>query len=174
MTRLRSAVPLSLLLTVAFVAAGCGGSDSEVSSSTDVNELLTKTFTGSKKVESGNLDVSIKIAAEGGESQIEGPVNLSLSGPFQTQDGGNLPEFKLEAAFEGAGQSIKAGATSTPPVILIVSSSPTLASPSFFGLVSHLRGSIPSEAKLWSCSEPSFWACSKPALNCRKIWSSTT
>jgi hypothetical protein len=113
MTRLRSAVPLSLLLTVAFVVAGCGGSDSEVSSSTDVNELLTKTFTGSKKVESGNLDVSIKIAAEGGESQIEGPVNLSLSGPFQTQDGGKLPEFKLEAAFEGAGQSIKAGATST-------------------------------------------------------------
>ncbi len=113
MTRLRSAVPLSLLMTVALVVAGCGGSDSEVSSSTDVNELLTKTFTGSKKVESGNLDLSIEIAAEGGESQLEGPVNVSLSGPFQTQDGGKLPEFKLEAAFEGAGQSIKAGATST-------------------------------------------------------------
>jgi hypothetical protein len=113
MTRLRSAVPLSLFLTVALVVAGCGGSDSEVSSSTDVNELLTKTFTGSKKVESGNLDVSIKIAAQGGESQLEGPVNLSLSGPFQAQGGGKLPEFKLEAAFEGAGQSIKAGATST-------------------------------------------------------------
>jgi hypothetical protein len=113
MTRLRSAVPLSLLMTVALVVAGCGGSDSEVSSSTDVNELLTKTFTGSKKVESGKLDLSIEIRAEGGESELEGPVNVSLSGPFQTQDDGKLPEFKLEAAFEGAGQSIKAGATST-------------------------------------------------------------
>jgi hypothetical protein len=113
MTRLRPAVPLSLLVTVALMVAGCGGSDDEVSSSTDVNELLTQTFTGDKKVESGNLDLSMEIEAQGGESQLEGPVSLSLSGPFQTQDGGKLPEFKLEAAFEGAGQSIKAGATST-------------------------------------------------------------
>ena len=113
MTRLRPAVALSLLVTVALVVAGCGGSDGEASSSTDVNELLTKTFTGDKKVESGNLDLSMKIEARGGESQAEGPVSLSLSGPFQTQDGGKLPEFKLEAAFEGAGQSIEVGATST-------------------------------------------------------------
>jgi hypothetical protein len=113
MTRLRPAVPLWLLLTLALVVAGCGGSDGEASSSTDVNELLTQTFTGSKKVESGNLDLSVKIEAQGGESQLDGPVSLSLSGPFQAQDGGKLPEFRLEAAFEGAGQSIKAGATST-------------------------------------------------------------
>jgi hypothetical protein len=55
----------------------------------------------------------VKIEAQGGESQLDGPVSLSLSGPFQAQDGGKLPEFRLEAAFEGAGQSIKAGATST-------------------------------------------------------------
>ncbi len=110
----RPAVPLSLLLVLAlaFVAA-CGGSDDEASSSTDVNQLLTDTFTGSKKVESGNLDLSLKIQAQGGQSQLDGPVTISLSGPFQAQDEGKLPEFKLEAAFEGAGQSIKAGATST-------------------------------------------------------------
>jgi hypothetical protein len=110
----RPAVPLSLLLVLAlaFVAA-CGGSDDEASSSTDVNQLLTDTFTGSKKVESGNLDLSLKIQAQGGQSQLDGPVTISLSGPFQAQDEGKLPEFKLEAAFEGAGQSINAGATST-------------------------------------------------------------
>jgi hypothetical protein len=113
MTRLRPAVPLSLLLLVALVVAGCGGSDGEASSSTDVDELLTQTFTGDKKVDSGNLDVSMKLEAQGGESQLDGPVSFSLSGPFQAQDGGKLPEFKLEAAFEGAGQSIEAGATST-------------------------------------------------------------
>ena len=63
---------------------------------------------------------------------------------------------------------------SMPPVILIVSSSPTLASPSFLGSVSQLRGSIPSDAKLWFSPLSCFWACSKPALNCSKTWSSTT
>jgi hypothetical protein len=114
MTRLRPAVPLALLLTLALAVGACGGSDGEAaSSSTDVNELLTQTFTGDKKVDSGNLDLSMEIEAQGGESQLDGPVSLSLSGPFQAQDEGKLPEFKLEAAFEGAGQSIKAGATST-------------------------------------------------------------
>ena len=115
MTRLRPlAVLLSLLLALAVLVVACGGgSDDEASSSTDVNELLTQTFTGSKEVKSGNLDLALKIAAQGGESQLDGPVSLSLAGPFQAQDDGQLPKFSLEAAFEGAGQSIKAGATST-------------------------------------------------------------
>jgi hypothetical protein len=114
MTRLRPAVLLSLLCGLVFAVAACGGgSDDEASSSTDVNELLTQTFTGSKDVKSGNLDLALKVEAQGGESQVQGPVSISLSGPFQAQDEGKLPKFKLEAAFEGAGQSIKAGATST-------------------------------------------------------------
>ena len=95
------------------VVAGCGGSDDEASSSTDVNELLTQTFTGKKNVDSGNLDLALKIEAQGGESQVSGPVSISLKGPFQSQEDGQLPEFSLEAAFEGGGQSINAGATST-------------------------------------------------------------
>jgi hypothetical protein len=113
MTRLRPAVLLALLLSLAAVTGACGGSDEDASSSTDVNELLTQTFTGSKEVKSGNLDLSLKLEAQGGESQLDGPVSVSLSGPFQAQDDGRLPKFKLDAAFEGAGQSIKAGATST-------------------------------------------------------------
>ena len=57
MTRLRPAVLLSLLAVVGLVVAACGGSDEKTSSSTDVNELLTQTFTGSKDVKSGNLDL---------------------------------------------------------------------------------------------------------------------
>jgi hypothetical protein len=115
MTRLRNAVLLSSLLATALVVAACGGSDSKsaVSPSTDVNELLTQTFTGSKKVKSGKLALSLKIESQGGSSQLEGPVSITLSGPFQAQDGGKLPKFNLDAAFDGAGQSIKAGATST-------------------------------------------------------------
>jgi hypothetical protein len=118
MTRLRPALLLSLLAALALALSACGGSDDdggeEASGSTDVNELLTQTFTGSKKVDSGNLNLSMKIEAEGGDAeQLQGPVSISLAGPFQAQDGGKLPKFKLEAAIEGAGQSIKAGATST-------------------------------------------------------------
>ena len=110
MTRL--AVLLALLLALAVGA--CGGSDDEgASSSTDVNDLLTKTFTGSKDVKSGNLDLQMKIEAQGGQADLNGPVSVSLSGPFQSEGDGRLPKFDLEAAFEGGGQSIKAGATST-------------------------------------------------------------
>ena len=111
MTRL--AVLLALLLALGLGA--CGGSDDDggASSSTDVNDLLTKTFTGSKDVKSGNLDLKMKIEAEGGDAQLGGPVTVSLAGPFQAQGDGQLPKFDLDAAFEGGGQSIKAGATST-------------------------------------------------------------
>jgi hypothetical protein len=119
MTRLRPALLLSLLAALALALAACGGSDEgggeEASADTDVNELLTQTFTGDKKVDSGNISLKLQIEAEGGEaaSQLQGPVSISLTGPFQAQDGGALPKFRLEAAIEGAGQSIKAGATST-------------------------------------------------------------
>jgi hypothetical protein len=106
---------LSLLLVLALgLVAGCGGGDEgEVSSDTDVNELLTKTFTGKKDVESGNLDLSLAIEAQGGQTQVSGPVTVKLSGPFQSQGEGRLPHFDLEASFEGGGQSFNAGATST-------------------------------------------------------------
>jgi hypothetical protein len=117
MTRFRPALLLSLIAAAAFALAACGSDESsggeEASASTDVNELLTQTFSGKKEVKSGNLDLQLRIEAEGGEAQLDGPVSVSLKGPFQAQDDGALPKFKLDAAIEGAGQSIKAGATST-------------------------------------------------------------
>jgi hypothetical protein len=110
----RPAVLLSLLLVLAVgLVAGCGGGDDEASSSTDVNELLEQTFTGKKEVNSGNLDLSLRIEAQGGEAGVSGPLLLRLSGPFQSQEDGRLPEFSLEASFEGGGQTFNAGATST-------------------------------------------------------------
>jgi hypothetical protein len=49
----------------------------------------------------------------GSNSQLQGPISLKLSGPFQTQGKGKLPEFDMDASFEGAGQNLKAGLTST-------------------------------------------------------------
>ena len=107
-----AALLLLLLLLAAGLVAGCGGDDGgeEASSSTDVNTLLAQTFTGKKEVDSGKLDLSLNIEAQGGAAQS---VGIKLSGPFQTQGDGSLPEFSLDASLKGGGQNFSAGATST-------------------------------------------------------------
>src|SRR4051794_40125850 len=105
-----------LAALAALVLAGCGGGDkaAAVDESTSVNELLTKTFTGQHKVDSGQLDLSLKIDVNSSSnSQLQGPITLKLSGPFQSQGKGQLPKFDIDASFEGAGQSLKAGLEST-------------------------------------------------------------
>src|SRR5215217_4919722 len=114
MTRLRPAFLLSLLAALALVIAACGGGDDgggggggeEASASTDVNTLLEQTFTGKKDISSGNVSLKLSIEARGGDAdQLGGPVNISISGPFQSQEGGALPEFKFAGSLEGGGQN---------------------------------------------------------------------
>lgn len=106
-SRLRIALFLTLaLLTIGLVA--CGGDDA---ASEDPNALLEETFSGEKQVDSGNIDLKLVLNAQGGE--LEGPVNVRLSGPFQTEGEGKLPQFDFDLSFEGAGQSFAAGAIST-------------------------------------------------------------
>ncbi len=111
MTRSLQALLLALLATLALVVAACGGDD-EASSDTDVDTLLADTFKGNKKVESGKLKLALNIDAKGAEG-VDGPITLQVSGPFQSEGKEKLPKFKIDFAFEGAGQSIKAGLTST-------------------------------------------------------------
>ena len=120
MTLRRPALLLPFLAALALAIGACGGSGDDdsgggeaASSSTDVNQLLNDTFTGSKEIKSGNVDLKIAIDAQGGSSQLNGPINATLSGPFQSQGGGALPEFDLQASLEGGGQNLKAGVTST-------------------------------------------------------------
>jgi len=103
-----------LLALTALAFAGCGGDGgSSADEDTSVDELLDQTFSGSKKVDSGKLDLTLKIDVQGGSSEVQGPITLGLSGPFETQGKGKLPKFDVDAAFEGAGQSFKAGVAST-------------------------------------------------------------
>jgi hypothetical protein len=101
-----------LLAAVALFVVACGGDSKEASSSTDVNTLLADTFKGGKKVQSGKLDLSLRIDAKNTQG-LSGPVTVKVAGPFQSDGGKKLPKFKIDFAFEGAGQSIKAGLTST-------------------------------------------------------------
>ena len=111
MTRPLRPVLLVLLAALALFVAACGGGD-EASSDTDVNTLLSDTFKGNKKVESGLLSLSLRVDAKNAQG-VNGPVTLGIKGPFQSQGDKKLPKFKIDFAFEGAGQSIKAGLTST-------------------------------------------------------------
>jgi len=119
---LRTLVALVALLVATTVLVACGGdggSDSgggggeTASTDTDVNTLLEKTFTGSKDVKSGKIDLSVNADVSGGSSGVSGPVSLKLSGPFESQGAKKLPKFAFTVEASGQGQNIKAGATST-------------------------------------------------------------
>jgi len=112
--RPRFAVLALLALLGMAVVTGCGGGSSgeEASSSTDVNALLKDTFSGGKTIESGKLNLALRIDAKGSSSS-SGPITVALTGPFQSQGKGKLPKLDIEAKIEGAGQNISAGVVST-------------------------------------------------------------
>src|SRR3954470_9367965 len=96
------------------VVTGCGGGSSgnEASSSTDVDQLLQDTFSGGKAIDSGKLDLSLRIDASG-SADSNGPISVSVTGPFQRQGKGKLPKLDIDAKIEGAGQNVSAGVVST-------------------------------------------------------------
>src|SRR5262245_29867325 len=100
------------LVPLAVAACGGGGGDDKATSSTDVNQLLKDTFSGNKNVKSGKLNLALKIDSSAAGAAT-GPVTVALAGPFESQGTGKLPKFKLDASLSGAGQNLKAGATST-------------------------------------------------------------
>ncbi|HZA88981.1 MAG TPA: hypothetical protein VE401_02010 [Solirubrobacterales bacterium] len=99
------------LLSLAVVAllgtgllAGCGGDDG---GDEDPEAVLDETFSNDESINSGVLDLSLDISAEGDEG---GSFDASLSGPFQGEEAeqGEFPQFDLTASLsgQGGGQSI--------------------------------------------------------------------
>ena len=100
---------LLVLLASALGLAACGGDDAE---DADPAAVLKETFGEGKEVDSGRLDLSLRINAKGIE-QLNGPVTVALRGPFQSQGGNQLPQFDFEAEINAGGQAFRAGAVST-------------------------------------------------------------
>jgi hypothetical protein len=100
--RLLSLAAVALLGTG--VLAGCGGDDG---GDEDPQAVLDETFSNDESINSGVLDLSLDISAEGEEG---GSFDASLSGPFQGEEAeqGEFPQFDLTASLtgEGGGQSI--------------------------------------------------------------------
>jgi len=101
---------LAVLALAVFLAGlalvGCGGSGDAADGNTDVNELLRDTFSGDNEISSGRLDAAVDVKADSTAA-------IKLSGPFQSTGEGKLPKLALEASFEGDGQSLTGGVTST-------------------------------------------------------------
>lgn len=107
--RLSAAILVSVL-TVLF-AVGCGSSSSS-SGSASAQKLLERTFSGKHTVKSGILSFSLALAPQGSNT-VKGPLELSLSGPFQSRGAGKLPESDLTISIEGLGHRGQLGIIST-------------------------------------------------------------
>lgn len=93
MSRLRIFILAAALLALATAFAACGGGGGSDDPQTVLDEATLK------GVESGEIDLAMAIDVEGKRS---GKVDVTLSGPFQTQSEEELPELDLTATAEGA------------------------------------------------------------------------
>jgi hypothetical protein len=110
--RPRTAVVL-LLAALSLALVACGGGEKQASSSTDVGQLLNDTFSSERTIKSGKLSLSLQAEATGGSAAAQGPISVTLSGPFESQGKDELPKLDLEAKVHGAGPDTQAGVTST-------------------------------------------------------------
>ena len=104
-----------VILLLALVAVGCGGGGDTADSSTDVDQLLNDTFSGNKSIKSGELSLALALESDGGQ----GPVTAKISGPFQSQGEGRVPQLDLKGSFEGGGESLSGGVTATQDAAFI-------------------------------------------------------
>src|SRR3954470_4209041 len=99
----------SLLLVVIVVStsllAACGGK-----SSSDVKDTLDKAF--STPIKSANIDLEVTVNLDG-VKQLNGPVKLSVQGPYESGGNQTIPKADWDIAASAAGQNFSAGFTST-------------------------------------------------------------
>jgi hypothetical protein len=105
---LRLSVLLLLLALLALGASACGGSASS-GSGDDPNALLRDTFGADHPIHSGRVDANLDVDLRG-LAQLNQPLSLHLSGPFQSNGGDKLPDFALDVDFQGGRQPVTMGA----------------------------------------------------------------
>src|SRR5690242_21892621 len=94
----RSLFLIALALAAAVLAA-CGGK-----SSSDVKDTLDKAF--STPIKSANIDLELSLDLQGVQ-QLNGPVKLSVQGPYETGGKQTIPKADWEVAASASGQDRK-------------------------------------------------------------------
>src|SRR5690349_19275194 len=95
---------VGVALCAAFLSA-CGGG-----SSGDVKDTLDKAF--STPIKSATIDLEITLKLDG-VKQLNGPVKLSVQGPYESGGSQTIPKADWDIAASAAGQNFSAGFTST-------------------------------------------------------------
>jgi hypothetical protein len=93
----------------ALALAACGSSSS---GSGNANTVLSQTFSGSHKVTSGKLSLSLTVDPSG-SSTLSGPISVSFGGPFQTRGSGKLPASNFTVSVSALGRNGSLGILST-------------------------------------------------------------
>jgi hypothetical protein len=99
------ALPLLCLALIAALLSACGGG-----SSGDVKDTLDKAFSTPIKTARIDLEVTLKLD---GIKQLNGPVKLSVQGPYETGGSETIPKADWDIAASAAGQNFSAGFIST-------------------------------------------------------------
>ena len=105
MLRSFRALSLLILAVIAMAATACGGKSSD-----DVKATLDKAFSTPIKSANVNLDVTLKLD---GIKQLNGPVKLSVQGPYESGGSKTIPKVDFDIAASAAGQNFSAGFIST-------------------------------------------------------------
>ncbi|HYZ80243.1 MAG TPA: hypothetical protein VE571_03185 [Solirubrobacteraceae bacterium] len=92
--------------------AGCGSSSTGAGSSGNAQSLLNQTFSAGHPVKSGVLTVALNVTPSG-SSTLNGPIGLSISGPFQSRGTGKLPASNFTLAISALGHRGELGVLST-------------------------------------------------------------
>lgn len=92
-------------LALAAVGVGCGGDDGG-GGSDDASALLKKAF--ATEVDSADLKIDVSADVEG-VPQLNGPLSLTIEGPYKSQGKKKLPLFDWDIKAQGAGQSFSGG-----------------------------------------------------------------
>jgi hypothetical protein len=95
LSRVRILLALTTLLALATALAACGGSSSN--NNEDPHKVIDNATL--KGVTSGNVNLSLSVKAKGKEG---GDINVSLTGPFQSEGKGQLPQLDLTAKANGS------------------------------------------------------------------------
>src|SRR3954453_7581670 len=102
--RFRTLVLLIAALS-AMVFAACGGG-----SSSDVKSTLDNAF--STPINSARIDLEVALKVDG-VKQLNGPVKLSVQGPYETGGNQTIPKADWDIAASASGQNFSAGFIST-------------------------------------------------------------
>ncbi len=101
----RAALLIFAAAIVSWALGACGGGGGPDRASS----LLRQTFTGSHRVDSGDLALGLTVDPSGSSP----PISLTFGGPFQSRGAGRLPKSNFSIALAGHGPGLRLGILST-------------------------------------------------------------